>query len=76
MVDKLEDLLGRKLTSKERRYAEWISGWDRETIEVFRKLFNEIHAAGLIRGLTGRAGGKMLDERGWVPVESSPKGGK
>jgi len=70
MVEKLEELLGRKLTPKERRYAEWISGWDRETRDVFRQIVNEVHAAGLIRGLTGRSGGKMLDDRGWAPIES------
>ncbi|WP_027093002.1 hypothetical protein [Cohnella thermotolerans] len=71
MVEKLEELLGRKLSSKERRYAEWIEGWDRETISVFISLFNELHAAGLVRGLTGRAGGKMVGERGWVPLNET-----
>jgi len=71
VVDKLEELLGRKLTTKERRYAEWIGGWDRETVAVFTNFFNEVHAAGLVRGLTGRAGGKMVGERGWVPLSET-----
>lgn len=70
MEEKLEELLGRKLLPKEREYADWMLGWDRETIDVFEQLFYEVHATGLIRGLTGRNGGKMLDERGWMPMES------
>jgi hypothetical protein len=76
MVEKLGELLGRKLTPRERRFVDWISGWERETIHSFEQLIYEIHAAGLVRGLIGQSGGKMLEGRGWVPVQPGPQGGK
>jgi hypothetical protein len=56
--------------------VDWISGWERETIHSFEQLIYEIHAAGLVRGLIGQSGGKMLEGRGWVPVQPGPQGGK
>jgi hypothetical protein len=46
MIERLETMLNRKLTDTERRYIDWLQGWDRETIYVFDGLFAALYEAG------------------------------
>lgn len=70
----LEELLGRSLLDEERKAIEWLSGWENSIVDIFTRLFNEVHGAGIIRGLTGRAGEKMTDQLGWIPVNLNEAG--
>ncbi len=70
----LEELLGRSLMDEERKVVQWLCSWEGSTVEVFERLFSEVHGAGVIRGLTGRAGEKMSDQAGWIPVNINDAG--
>jgi hypothetical protein len=48
MIERLESMLNRKLTDTERRYIDWLQGWDRETIDVFAGLFAALYEAGKV----------------------------
>jgi len=48
MIERLETMLNRKLTDRERRYIDWLQGWDRETIEAFDGLFAALYEAGKV----------------------------
>lgn len=70
----LEELLGRSLREEERKAVKWLCSWEESTAQVFERLFSEVHGAGVIRGLTGRAGEKMSDQAGWFPVNVNEAG--
>lgn len=46
MKKQLEDALLRELTQTEKKFIDWLNGWDRETVAVFQKLFADVYAAG------------------------------
>lgn len=45
MIERLEAMLKRRLTTNEARYVDWLQGLDRETIDTFRGLFEDVYRA-------------------------------
>lgn len=46
MIERLETILKRPLTTQETRYVNWLQGWDRETKDTFNGLFEALYEAG------------------------------
>lgn len=46
MFGKMEEALGRKLTTMERSKLEWLYGYSKDNREVFEKLFSDMFRAG------------------------------
>lgn len=67
----LEEMLGRPMTQDEKKVIDWLSGWEQSTLDTISRIISEVHAAGVMRGLTGRAGQKMTNDKGWIPVNLS-----
>lgn len=64
----MEQLLGRALLAEEIQVLEQIRDMGKPSLQILGGLMEEIHAAGLVRGMTGRAGGAVLNHEGWIPV--------
>lgn len=46
----LEGNLGRGLSDAEKRYVQWINGWDKETIQVIGGMIDQAHRFGYVSG--------------------------
>ncbi|MGU3473219.1 hypothetical protein ACLBWT_18990 [Paenibacillus sp. D51F] len=59
----LENMLGRKLSAKEESKVEWLEGWEKETVDVFRKIFREVHVNGMNKGVSAsQVASRMFDQ--------------
>lgn len=56
LLEILEKCLQRKLTEEEKRKVEWLEGWERDTVDTFKKLCIELHTQGYLQ-----AGGNIAD---------------
>lgn len=52
MIENMESMLGRKLTTQEKKFIDWILRMDKETIETFESIFNKLWREGQKDGMS------------------------